>query len=82
MYVYTETGILVDRILYRDISEKCGKPVGISENGQNLIFRQSEIDPMLHMVEVTIRGLHVRKTFNINEAVSKCISEISSSQLN
>ena len=33
MYVYTETGILVDRLLYRDIAESCGKPIDISEDG-------------------------------------------------
>ena len=38
MYVYTETGILVDRISYREIAEKYGKPVEISENGLILIF--------------------------------------------
>lgn len=26
MYVYTETGKLVDRIMYREIEELCGKP--------------------------------------------------------
>ena len=38
MYVYTETGILIDRISYAHIAEKYGKPVEISENGLILIF--------------------------------------------
>jgi hypothetical protein len=40
MYVYTETGILVDRVSYRDIAEAYGKPIEISENGLILIFRK------------------------------------------
>ena len=33
VYVYTETGILCERILYDDITELYGKPECISENG-------------------------------------------------
>jgi hypothetical protein len=33
MYVYSETGRLVDRILYQEIADKCGKPESISEDG-------------------------------------------------
>ena len=57
MYVYTETGILVDRILYRDLAKQCGKPCGISENGQFMIFRKSDMSPEIHLVQVTITGL-------------------------
>mmetsp|Transcript_9402 Transcript_9402/g.14361 ORF Transcript_9402/g.14361 Transcript_9402/m.14361 type:complete len:92 (+) Transcript_9402:3671-3946(+) len=42
MYIYTETGILVDRILYREESQRWGKPVCISEDGRNMIFRKSD----------------------------------------
>jgi len=38
MYIYTETGILIDRISYVEIAKKYGKPVEISENGLILIF--------------------------------------------
>jgi hypothetical protein len=39
IYVYTETGILCERILYDNIADKYGKPESISENGQNFMFR-------------------------------------------
>ena len=54
LYIYTETGILVERILYRDIAEKCGKPVNISENGKCFIFRKSEQDKNIYLVEVSL----------------------------
>lgn len=60
MYIYTETGILVDRILYQNIADECGKPVGISENGLNLIFRKSDMSPDIYLVEVSINGLVLR----------------------
>ena len=50
IYVYTETGILVERIFYKEIAEKYGKPVGVSEDGQKFVFRKSDTDPMLYMV--------------------------------
>ena len=39
IYVYTETGILIKRVLYLKLTELCGKPVTISENGTYFIFR-------------------------------------------
>ena len=45
MYVYTATGILVGRVLYRDVTKECGKPCSISENGKYMLFRKSDTDP-------------------------------------
>ena len=42
MYIYTETGILVDRVEYQDLSKEIGKPIAISENGLILIFKKGE----------------------------------------
>ena len=41
IYVYTETGILCERIVYDEIAEKCGKPESCSENGENFLFKKS-----------------------------------------
>jgi len=57
MYVYTETGILVDRILYRDIAEKCGKPDSMSEDAKYYIFRRSPHSIDSHLVQITLDGL-------------------------
>ena len=40
MYIYTEMGILIDRVDYSDLADKYGKPVCLSENGTVLIFRK------------------------------------------
>jgi len=61
MYVYTETGILLDRIMYRELAQKSGKPVGISENGLNFLFRQSDTDPDIDLVSMDIKGLSIYK---------------------
>lgn len=50
MYVYTESGILIERIKYNSVAEKCGKPIGISENGLNLVFRKSDSSPDICLV--------------------------------
>jgi hypothetical protein len=39
MYIYTETGILIDRIQYKQLANECGKPVTVSDNGLKMIFR-------------------------------------------
>ena len=41
MNVYSETGILIARHVYRELADKIGKPESISENGQFLLFRTS-----------------------------------------
>lgn len=50
MYVYTETGILIDRIDYSDIAHEYGKPVEISENGLILIFQKSAESTEIHLI--------------------------------
>ena len=76
MYVYTETGILVDRILYKEIAEKCGKPVGISENGLNLLFKKSSTSNEVYYVEMSIKGLKLIKKIDIKESVSEYIKRL------
>ena len=65
MYIYTETGILVDRISYADLAQKYGKPVEISENGLILIFRKGIDNPEIHLIMVHINKLEWVTTINI-----------------
>jgi hypothetical protein len=68
MYVYSETGILMQRILYTEFTEKYGKPCSISEDGMNLIFRHNEFDEELHVMKVDVeqkQGFKWIKTINI-----------------
>ena len=70
MYVYSETGILVDRVSYQhDIADKYGKPIEISENGLILIFRKGHDSPEIHLIIVHIDKLEWVATINIKDKV-------------
>lgn len=71
--MYTETGILIKRLLYEDITMRCGKPVSISEDGRYMIFRQSNTTPELYLIQVTFNGLVEIRTLHIQQEVEKCI---------
>ena len=72
MYVYSETGILVDRVSYKkEIADKYGKPVEISENGLILIFRNGHDSPEIHLVIVHIDKLEWVATINIKKKVEE-----------
>ena len=73
MYIYTETGILVDRVEYHDIAEECGKPIAISENGLVLIFRKGEESESISLVNVSINKLEKIKTIHMKEEIDKYI---------
>ena len=74
MYVYSETGILVDRVSYKDIAEKYGKPIEISENGLILIFKKGHDSPIIHLVMVHIDKLEWVKTINVKEQLSNYLN--------
>ena len=58
MYFYTENGILVDRILFRDLAEKCGKPDTINVRGyKKLFFRKSFHSIESFLVQINIDRL-------------------------
>ena len=69
MYVYTENGILIDRISYQELGEKYGKPISISENGKILIFRKGHDSPEIHLILVHIDKLEWVATINIKDKV-------------
>ena len=75
MYVYSETGRLVDRIIYQDIADKCGKPESISEDGQNLIFRISNRTKELYLVKIHIDRLELVRKINIVQSINDYINE-------
>ena len=57
LYVYTEMGILCDRISYEDMTIKYGKPECISENGQNFVFRKSSQSYDFNIISLSYKGL-------------------------
>ena len=72
MYVYSETGILVDRVSYKkEIADKYGKPIEISENGLILIFRKGHDSPEIHLILVHIDKLEWVATINIKDKVDE-----------
>ena len=56
MYIYTETGILCEKIIYPDLREKCGKPVAVSEDGKTMLFRKCKNSFIVNVIQITING--------------------------
>jgi hypothetical protein len=54
MYLYTETGKLIDRYVYENEAKKWGKPLTMSEDGQTILFRRSEKSFDFELVQVDI----------------------------
>lgn len=75
MYVYSETGRLVDRILYQEIADQCGKPESISEDGQNLVFRISDRTKELYLVRIYIDRLELVRKIDIVQSIKDYIKE-------
>ena len=71
MYVYTETGILVDRVSYKDIAEQYGKPIEISENGLILIFKKGHDSPIIHLVMVHIDKLEWVRSIDVKQQLEE-----------
>lgn len=67
MYIYTETGILLDRVDYSDLSEAYGKPVCVSENGNVLIFRKGMENPEIHLILVHLDKLEFIRSINVKK---------------
>jgi hypothetical protein len=70
MYIYSEMGILIDRIDYSEIAKKYGKPIVISENGTIFLFRKSVDNPEIHMIMVHLDKLEFVGTINIYEKLN------------
>ena len=75
MYVYTETGKLVDRVLYQDIADRCGKPESISEDGQKIVFRVSDRTKELYVVQIHIDKLEIIRKIDIVQSIKQYIHE-------
>lgn len=76
MYVYTETGILCERIKYNDITEKCGRPECISESGKYYLFHKSNVSTILNIVESSVYGMKIVYSIDLKEKVQKYISNL------
>lgn len=79
IYIYSVTGILIQRVFYKKITEEYGKPVTVSEDGNYFIFRKSSSSELMHLIKVDLdrmlraeekeKGpMHV-KTINIIDAI-------------
>ena len=69
MYIYSETGILIDRVDYKDLADKYGKPVCFSENGSVIIFRKSQDNAEIHIIMVHLDKLEFIGTVNIKKRI-------------
>ena len=75
MYVYSETGILIERVLYGDIAEMYGKPVEISENGLIFLFKKGQDNPEIHLIFFHIDKVEWVATINVKERLEKYMKE-------
>lgn len=69
IYVYTDTGILVDRIQYKDVAFECGSPQELSENARFFVFRKGDYDPTISLIRLELDGLKVLKSINIKDKI-------------
>ena len=76
MYIYTETGILCERIVYPDLREKCGKPIAVSEDGKTMLFRKCSNSFIINVVEITINGPLFQHKIDIAERTKKYLSRL------
>jgi len=70
MYIYSELGILIDRVDYNDLAELYGKPVTISENGTILLFRKGMENPEIHMIMVHLDKLEFVETIDVKKRLN------------
>ena len=78
MYIYTETGILVDRVSYQDLADKYGKPVEISETGLILIFQKSAEHTDIHLIQVHIDKLEWVATIDVKKSIESYLKNLGS----
>ena len=60
IYVYTETGILKKRILFKEITAEHGKLESISENGLNLLMTKSRTSEQISTAKMSVNGLVIQ----------------------
>jgi hypothetical protein len=72
--VFGENGILRRLFKYDKISEECGSPVCVSDNGLIMIFEKSSVSKEIYVIKLSVEyGLTVKKRINVKEAVEKCV---------
>ena len=76
MFIYTETGILVEKIDFSDLAIKYDKPIEISENGLILIFSKGLDDDEIHLIQVHIDKLEHVTTINIKQRIQSYLNKM------
>lgn len=82
MYVYSETGILCEKIDYRDITEIHGKPMAVSENGKNMLFIKCQKSNNISICEISYKGVTpIMSKINIKNKIQDYIDNLPESFL-
>ena len=64
--VYGENSILLKKFDYKKISDECGYPVCVSDNGLNIVFQQYDFSGDVYLVSLCFeKGLQVMKKIDI-----------------
>ena len=65
MYVYTQNGILCERIDYEHLAETCGEVIAVSEDAKTMIFKRPNQNSEISTVDVSVKGPKHLRTINI-----------------
>ena len=76
IYIYTDTGILIKRLEYKDLALECGKPQELSENAQYFVFRRGDFNTDISIVKMTIDGLKKISTYNVKKTISEYLMNL------
>lgn len=73
MFVYTEAGVLVNRVDFNDLVYKYGEPIQVSANGLIFIFHKEEKKDQIHIFKLTKDGFIYQKSIDIEQEIFKYI---------
>jgi hypothetical protein len=74
--IYSERGILINKVDYSPQAALYGEPIKVSSNGRNFIFKSSENDGLIHILTITQYELVFIKSINIRPQILKYAEQI------
>ena len=69
--IYSEGGILKNRIKFSDKIQKYGKIISVSNNGRLFITQDPEVKHIIHVIGLLHQGMKHTKTINIHNNIHK-----------
>ena len=76
MYIYDEAGLLRDKVRYQNIIDRCGRPEAVSENGHYMLLMKQGSSSELHIVKITVTGLHLVMSIDLKEHLTSYMRKV------